>query len=175
MYYVQQSYFPCNNQQRVQSVLSWNFNDSRLLIKSHYQCSGTCDSLKCYTPSVTLYSRLKWLTAILPNLCSYTWIHTYVGPMAHAWGCIFIATNNYTYMYTFFPLSEDFWRVTKRQTNMCLLTWTSTYKNLGYCLYSTANGACRWNTTSPRPHHSMCSNWTTQLICKHFICCSQYG
>ena len=72
MYYVQQSYFPCNNQQRVQSVLSWNFNDSRLLIKSHYQCSGTFDSLKCYTPAVTLYSRLKWLTAILPNLCSYT-------------------------------------------------------------------------------------------------------
>ena len=29
-----------------------------------------CDSFKCYTPSVTLYGRLKWLTAILPNLWS---------------------------------------------------------------------------------------------------------
>ena len=33
--------------------------------------------------------------------------------MAHAWGCIVIATNNYTYMYTFFPLLEDFYGVDK--------------------------------------------------------------
>ena len=41
-------------------------------------------SFKCYTPSVTLYGRLKWLAAISPNLFSYTRIYTYVRPMAHA-------------------------------------------------------------------------------------------
>ena len=28
--------------------------------------------------------------------------------MAHAWGRIFVAINNYTYMYRFFPVPEDF-------------------------------------------------------------------
>ena len=33
--------------------------------------------------------------------------------MAHAWGYIFIAIHNYTYMYTFIPLPEDFCGVDK--------------------------------------------------------------
>ena len=33
--------------------------------------------------------------------------------MAHAWGCIFITIHNYTYMYTFIPLPEDFCGVDK--------------------------------------------------------------
>ena len=33
--------------------------------------------------------------------------------MAHAWGYIFIAFVNYTCMYTFFPLPEDFCGVDK--------------------------------------------------------------
>ena len=38
-----------------------------------------------------------------------------------------------------------------------------------------------WNTVKPngerssQPHHSLCYNWTTQLICKQFICSSQLG
>ena len=39
------------------------------------------DSFKCYSLSVTLYGRLKWLTAILPNLWSKLsiYIPTWVG------------------------------------------------------------------------------------------------
>ena len=45
------------------------------------------ESLKPYTPSMTLYGPLKWLTAILPNLCHKPHEHiTYTPAMAHACG-----------------------------------------------------------------------------------------